>query len=1057
MFDLVKKQVSLLAELEKDLNCTFKPLGGRNWVIDGAEDVEKCPFCSHHDCFRVSHVEGQESSSFYKCFSCGEHGDVITWRAKRKGIDLGPAAKELARENGINLPTNYNPVQQVFNLAADYYHNCLLETCDRPFPVLGGKTPRDYQLEVRQRKPDTLVKFKIGFSDGGLCQYLDSLGIDEDIVKLSGLMNKAGRDFLPSHCFIYPHFVKGQVSHFTFKDPSKKVAYQLKKSSSLNGYQFYGQDSFFRHAAVLLVEGENDLLAVEEASPEGTGVIASIGTLSTDQIKWLKENGKGKTIVTLFDPDDAGDEYREKIQGIKPSFRNLLHVRPPEGKDIDELLVAGGNLAEIIRDNLIKVLPKPSSKPSEVLPGWIAPVLPELPLGEAPYIIEGREVVRAEPLAPAEASRSLEVLEQVQTAQEASQGASETEGGGSPREPVEKVPAEVVGPKAEVISTGRFLDPFAQESEETGLTAEVDSVVELADCSVIQFRGCYFKRKFTDGKEQLIRLSNFVLKLGHIFIRESSDMQPGGAMITDRHRELILRRNDGVTSEPFMVDSESKVSVNKFKVLVAKVLDGEWLGQETDLMAMWNLVYSQGAAAEVTQPRRAGRVPNLGSWVFKNVLITNSGTVIQPDDRGIFWINGRTLGVKPEGISDNEYADGIPRLDTSLEPEETEEMLRLAIDHLGKNLNSLGDSLTAFGWSQSSIYSDEIFKANSGMGMLLLWGIGGEGKTTISKWLQSLYGLDEEMAGGSINQLQRTTVGFIRKGGYFSSLPMRLDELRDTDESRALLGMIRSWYDREGRTLASGASAVRTQQIRSTLIVSGEDLPSDPATISRFVTVRIAKNTDGKRETVKSYAWFEEHKHLLSNIGFRWILESLKVSPAEVVAGIRELDKSLIAAGCSKRISKVWAAAGYFGRRLAEKYAPEFDYMAYLVGKCSIEQSRQTNDSTMLQFWETVEAMMARENSRITMLHVKREGKLLYIWMNGIFHEVQSESRARNFTRNAIISAMEEEPWVRPVKPKITMGDAVMRERKTVHVIDLDRAPEVMKRIGKYEEEEEAT
>ena len=1034
MFDLIKQQVPLLAELERDLGVSFRQQGERNWVIDGDKETEKCPFCSHHDCFRVSYVEGKEAESFYKCFSCSESGDVITWRSKRKSLSLGDAAKELARENNISIPTNYNPLQQIFNMAADYYHNCLVEVCDRPFPALGGKTPLAYQLEVRRRKKETLISQKIGFSDGGLIQYLEALGLDQDVIKASGLINsKTGRDFLPSHCFIYPHFVKGQVSHFTFKDPTKRLSFQLKKSHSLNGYQFYGQDSFFKNSAVILVEGENDLLAVLESNPDRTGVIAAIGTLSVDQLKWLKDNGAGKTIVTLFDPDEAGDNYREKIQGLKPSFRNLLHVLPPYGKDIDELLVEGGSLEEIIRNNLIKVLPKPSAKPVDILPGWIAPVLPEPTPGAPQYVIEGREIVRSIPESVEAARSSLEVLERVTS---------------DVSEPPEKVEAEVVGVKPEVIYTG-------QGSLTQSVDLELDEVVEISDCSVIQFRGCYFKRKWVDEKEQLIRLSNFTLRLGHIFIREMADAQPGSATMVDRHRELVMRRNDGQVSEPFVVDSEAKVSVNKFKILMARILDGEWLGQESDLTAMWNLVYSQGAAAEVTQPRRSGRVPTISSWVFKNVLITYSGTIIKPDDRGIFWVNGKTLGVKPEGISDNEFADGIPKLDMSLSKEEAEEMLGEAIFHLSNNLNSPGDALTALGWTQSSVYSDEIFRANSGMGMLLLWGIGGEGKTTISKWLQSLYGLDEEMAGGSINQLIKTTVSYIRKGGYYSSLPMRLDELRDSEEARSLFGMIRSWYDREGRTLASGSSGIRMQQIRATLIVSGEDLPSDPATVSRFVTIRISKNTDGKRETVKSYAWFEENKHLLSNIGFRWILESLSSSNEEVINGIRELDKELIKAGCSKRISKIWAAAGYFAIRLAEKYVPDFDYKAYLISKCTAEQAQQAGDSTILQFWETVEAMQARESSRIGLLHVKREGDTLFLWIPGIFYEVQQDSRVRSFTRNAIITAMEEEPWVRKVKPKITMGDLTNRSRKTVHSIDLKLAPDVIKRIAGYEEDSE--
>lgn len=1025
MFDLIKQQVPLLLELEKDLKVTFQPSGEKNWGIEGDEDQEKCPFCSHHGCFKVHSVEGDHASSFYKCFSCGNAGDVISWRAHIKGIEMKDAAKELAKEYNISIPSNFNPIQQVFTLAAEYYHNCLLEVCDTPLATLGGKTPLQYQTQVRRRKEGILSSEKIGFSDGNLMAYLESLGIDGEVIKASGLMaSKGNRDFLPAGCFIYPHFVKGQASHFTFKDPTKRLSFQLHKSKSLNGYEFYGQDSFAKHSVVLLVEGENDRLAVLEADPEKSAVLAAIGTLSGDQLKWLKENGKGKTLVTLFDPDAAGDEYREKIQGIKPAFRNLLHVLPPDGLDIDELLVRGDSLTEIISKNIVKVIPKPSTKPSDQIPAWIAPTLPPVAPGEKPYAIEGVPIVRS---LPEEESNAIVLMEEIK------------------KEGVPRVEVEVVSPP--------YIPPteLAIMEQDPDQESHLDAFVEQDGCAVIQHRGCYYKRTYVEGKEKVTRLTNFTLSLSGIFVKEGRDQS--GNVTLDRHREVVLRRNDGYLSEPFLVDSESKVSSRNFRILVAKVMDGEWMGADGDLNGMWNLVYAQSTERVVRMPRRVGRNPALKAWIFKNVLITGSGRTITPDDRGVFWVNGKSQGIRPEVISDSEFMDGIPKLDYSLTPEETGEMTKEAVHHLGRNLASQGDALTALGWTWSSVYSDEIFAANSGMGMLLLWGIGGEGKSTITKWLAAIYGVDDEMAGGSVNQLQKSTVGFLRKAEYYASLPMRLDELRDNDESRSLTGMIRSWYDREPRNIASGNGGVKTQQIRSTLIVSGEDLPSDPATLSRFVTIRIPKNTDGRRETVRSYDWFESNRFLLSNIGFRWILESTQTSAEEVIQGIRDLDKKMVSLGCSKRMSKIWAAAGYFGTRLAEAYCPDFDYIGYLVDKCTQEQTQQTSDSTMLQFWEMVEAMQARENTRITPMHLKTKGKFLHIWWNALFLEVQADARGpRPFGKNAVLNAIKEEPWYVSNHLKINMGlggDC----RKTVVTIDMTKAPDVIKRVGRYLED----
>ena len=63
MFDLVKQQVNLLKEVEKDLGVTFKQSGEKNWKIEDKE-LEACPFCSHHDCFSLKHEETSPENSF---------------------------------------------------------------------------------------------------------------------------------------------------------------------------------------------------------------------------------------------------------------------------------------------------------------------------------------------------------------------------------------------------------------------------------------------------------------------------------------------------------------------------------------------------------------------------------------------------------------------------------------------------------------------------------------------------------------------------------------------------------------------------------------------------------------------------------------------------------------------------------------------------------------------------------------------------------------------------------------------------------------------------------
>lgn len=1036
MFDIIKQHVNLVEHLEKELGVTFKQ-SGENWRIEG-KDVESCPFCGHHDCFSIKH-DGDNMKAFYKCFSCGEYGDVITWTAKRENLlkpgtndlDLGAAARKLAAQYQIQLPHNYNPVQQVFNLAANYYHNCLLETCNVPYPLLGGMTPLEYQTNIRRRKPEILNQFKIGFSDGGLVDYLEGIGVDDDILEASGLVKK-GRDFLPRNCFIYPHYVGGKVSHFTFKDPLKKLAYQLPKKFSLNGYLFYGQDSFRNSDTVVLVEGENDLLAVAETKL-CPSILATIGQLSAEQIEWLKNHGRGKKFLTLFDPDEAGDKYRKKIEGLRRYFTGLAHVKPPEGKDIDELLIHGGDLNQLCKDNMVKVVLE-ETKPSLAV-NWENPTAAPSP--------------ETAPEAPWDASAeggNTSVTPEVENGSK-----SVLEAPNDPLVSVEKVKVEEVSASTSALYVppnipGEFAKPqgalTASTEPDTGHVS-----LELADSNVVQRNGRYARMKWVDGEVTYTTISDFTIELLNVYQKEDGD----------REREVIIRKADGTRSEPFMINSETKVSLKAFKILAARIADAEWTGRELDLDAMWRLVYDKAPAAIIKVPQRVGWHSQYRCWIFKNVLITASGVAIEPDENGIFWLQGKNLGIKPSGIDSHEEGmdSSIPGLELGKSAEETEELLREVIHYLGQNLNCTGGALLMLGWIWSSIYSDMIYRENRGMSLLLLWGKGGGGKTTIGSWLRSFFGFPENTGRVTVQRLG-SGIGFQRQGGYYSSLPLFLDELRNGDTAQMVWGLMRSWYDRDGRVLATkeGGGIVK-QQLRSTLIVAGEESPTDPATRERCVSVRIKKDDEG-RDKAGTFPWMQKNCTSFSAITYRWIQDACMRDLGQLFKDMSEIEVALKNAGCTSRVSKNWAAAGYFGNELAKKFCPDFNFMEYLVFATTEDQKEQEEESTLNNFWELVEILASdEERPRVndTMYRVDEARKVIYIWFPAVFNAVIDSQRGKfNWAKNSVLRSIKEEPYFVTDKDKVGLGLAGKRRR--VITLDLTRAPSSLKGLADLDVDE---
>lgn len=1057
MFDIIKNQVNLLEEIGRDLHVTFRQMGDKNWVIDGDKDVAGCPFCSHLDCFRVMHVEGENSASAYKCFSCGEYGDVITWRSKRDESTVGEAISKLAKANDIPLPRETNPVQQVFTLAATYYHQCLVEGADRPQALLAGKTPTQYQVEYRKRKSEFLDKFRIGYSDGGLTDYLDAVGVSLELALSSGLVKQKKKDnkpvpgvyydFFPRDVFIYPHYVKGRVSHFTFKDPTKRLTYQLPKKCSLNNYLFYGQDTFGASEFLMLVEGENDWLAVME-SGKSPATFAIIGQISGEQLEWLKNHCGQKKIITMFDPDDAGDKYRFKVELLRRHFKGLLHVKPPQDKDIDELLVNGADLEEIVRNNMVKV-----DTTKAVIPDALAGVWDE--------VAEPTKHTPKPALQPPAKPYKDEVRGSVATAQEIDyKTILEARSDGEEVEATDHTVALIDGEEAEVVaakpSLGSYVPPnIPSEQAETreGQTEDEDGsleLVQLDDSPVIQRRGCYEKIESKDGIEKFKRISDFTIKLLNVYVKEDGD----------REREIIVTKSNGLKSDPIIVNSETKVTPKDFKRLMARAIDGEWMGQPWDLDAMWRLVYNQARDTEIRVPHQVGRHGRHDCWIFNNVLITGSGVPIVPDENGVFWTQGKTRGIKADGLNvDKEEVSSIPSLETSLSRVEADALLKDALHHYAKNLDSIGDALLAFGWIYSNVYSDQIYKINGGMSVLLLWSLFGEGKTTLVEWLRYFFGFLDK-TGRTTPTMMGSGIGFLRQGEYYSSLPLFIDELRQDENSQNCLGRIRSWYDRDGRTLADRESrGIRVQKLRSTLIVAGEDLPADPATRERCVSIRVKKKPEegsaealaGQgRETVESFAWFQRHGTSLSNIMYYWIVDAVQEKPEILKAGMAAIDKDLRASGCSSRTSKNWSAAGYLGQRLAEKFYPDFDFLKYMSQACTTEHKQQREDTSLQQFFEVIEAMMAQEHSKINDQHVMYNGvdKVVYIWFAAVFKEVESELRGKMlWSKNAILRALREEKYFVRDDQKINMG--LEGSKRNVITLDMTKCPAVLHNIAK--------
>lgn len=965
MFGLIKSKVDLVEKLEKDLDLFFKETGTNTYSLEDEKNTDGCPFCGHYDCFKVKHDPEVLEESRYKCFSCDATGSVIDWVAHNKKLSVVEAAKDLAKEYNIPLPNDYSPVQEIFEVAAGYYHTCLMETSDVPQIKLAKMTPMEYQLKVRKHLPESFDVFNMGWSDGGLIDFMESLGFSAELLIESGLKSsKTGKDFLPEKCFIYPHYNKGKVSHFTFKDNLKKLSFQLPNKFVLNDVMFFGQDSLKHFDTVIVVEGENDLISIAERTNR-YAVIATIGNLSGSQLNWMRENLGSKNLITIFDPDEAGDKYREKVQKISHAFKSLVQIRPADDKDIDDLLSNGADLEEILAKNVVQIK------------------------------------VEAERVRPS-----------------------------SKYAPPKDLSTEGQGDKPKAASTSANEDSDENSDDE-----------DLSVDGVFEQHGAYFKTRYKKGEPYSVKISNFTIRLKNVYLTED----------LDRVREVLIVREDGYVSEPIKINSETKVSLRMFRTFLARAADCDFVGSDHDLVSTWSLVYEKYPEVLVKVVRSVGRNERTKSWILRDKMITDSGNIIEADSSGIFWQAGKTSGIIPEALSasDSEINRDIPLLNSEGTSESREELLKGFAHNLSKNLNDIGSALLMLSFMNASAYSNTLFNANKGFPMLFIWASNGQGKGTIGSWLMSIYNLAQN-GKTTIAQL-RSGIGFGRKAEYYASLPLWIDEIRADQETKNWESTFRSYYDRDPRTMAVREGfGVKNQHIRSCFMFAGEDHFEDQATKERCITVRLSSKG---RETVESYRWIDSRKDELSAIGYKWILESVNENHTELLREVDALDRELVlTAKCSSRKSKMWAILGVFAIRLASRFFPQFDMKKYLFDMSAKDSIAQKSETTVSQFFETVESIISQEGiPKITTAHIvqetNNEGKYLQLWFPHVYRIVNETYHGRfAFSKNAVLAALREEPYFVSDTRKVSMGLGDVR--RTVVTLDLDKAPDVIRNIA---------
>ncbi|MBS5937157.1 DNA primase [Clostridium sartagoforme] len=313
-----------------------------------------CPFHNEKSpSFSVS-----QEKQIYKCFGCGESGNVITFVMKNKHMPFMDAIKFLADRSNIVLQeeARVNPTARKKELlykvnveAGRFFYSNLR----------ANKIAKEYFLN-RGIREETIKKFGLGYAKdswNNLLFHLRKLGYKDEILLEAGLVltsEKTGNNYDRfRNRVMFPVFdYRGKVIGFggrVLDDSKPKYLNSPETLVFQKGTNLYGLNfaikSNMQERYFIMVEGYMDLITLHQYGI--TNVVASLGTALTENQARLLKRYADKVIIS-YDADVAGQTATMRgLEILKNAGFDVRVLSIPQGKDPDEYVRSNGKEAFI--------------------------------------------------------------------------------------------------------------------------------------------------------------------------------------------------------------------------------------------------------------------------------------------------------------------------------------------------------------------------------------------------------------------------------------------------------------------------------------------------------------------------------------------------------------------------------------------------------------------------------------------------------------------------------------------------------------------------------------
>jgi len=524
------------------------------------------------------------------------------------------------------------------------------------------------------------------------------------------------------------------------------------------------------------------------------------------------------------------------------------------------------------------------------------------------------------------------------------------------------------------------------------------------DAPVYEQGGKYLKTVVGPTGTRSVEVTNYTYDVLHE-VRTASGI----------HRVVELHGANGEISE--QIDFSPKDLTN-FQDHMQKVVSAggyTFKGGPADLQDVVNHHLIGQTQTRIWSPSYIG-LQDEGVWLFGNCGVDKMG-VVTPIKEGTVTMHGKTY--TPRDVMVGEGDDGrIARMPNPDHETGVPDGYKRRIMDLLTHAFGTWKVLLCLGWIASGWCSNAIYSRWGFYPMMFVVGKRNSGKSTLAGLMMKAFGASDAEAGMSIST--PTVVGMSRMLGWQSSLPQWYDDYRNSDKRvKSKDGLLLDVYNRHGAVKGTvNAGEVKSDTMRGYLLLSGEDVPSNNAVLTRCVTIQVSEFDRDSADAHRIYEELMEQSEYLSAMGLEMCTHYQSAdNRKKLIASAEVIGRNLIDKGVDMRyaINHAIMVAGvldYFGDVITQE--EHATILEELAGYSVEERQEIEEDHMVASFFSDMEHMITMKLIR-NGVDFSHKGDQLHIRFRNIHHAWAAYRRQHGLeeviNERTLMKYIEKEPY----------------------------------------------